>query len=77
MFYCDDCAEEYHYPETLSRSFGTCECCGLGGNCNNMPSSALIKHRQAHEQSRVAISPPSKPDVVVTEDDMFFDNQRG
>jgi hypothetical protein len=43
MFYCDDCAKENGYPETIMKSQGPCECCGKVALCNDMPSSKLPK----------------------------------
>lgn len=43
MFYCNDCAKEKGYPETLTKSEGLCELCGKHAICNDMPSSYLPK----------------------------------
>lgn len=43
MFYCNDCAKENGYPETITKSQGLCECCGKVAICNDMPSSKLSK----------------------------------
>ena len=43
MFYCNDCAKKYEYPETLFKSVGKCECCGEKKVCNEMKSSELPK----------------------------------
>lgn len=43
MFYCDNCAEKYKYPESFSKSMGKCECCEVKGVCNDVPSSMLPK----------------------------------
>ena len=41
MFYCNDCAKEYGYPESLCKSIGLCEICGKHRVCNDRPSSSL------------------------------------
>lgn len=43
MFYCNDCAKENGYPETITKSQGPCECCDKIALCNDMPSSKLPK----------------------------------
>jgi len=43
MFYCDECAKEKNYPETMGKSVGRCEICGKVALCNDMPSSKLPK----------------------------------
>lgn len=37
MFYCNDCAQHYERPETMSRSLGRCEDCGRQRPCNDGP----------------------------------------
>ena len=41
MFYCNNCATENKWPETISKSFGRCESCGENAECNNAASSLL------------------------------------
>ena|SRR5688572_21480828 len=41
MFYCDPCAAEYGYPETIFKSYGPCECCGYTRRCSERPSHML------------------------------------
>ncbi len=41
MFYCDNCANKYEYPETLSKSYGSCEVCREQAICNDRPSRLL------------------------------------
>lgn len=43
MFYCDPCATERSYPETMFKSHGRCEVCGALTVCNERPSSMLPK----------------------------------
>lgn len=43
MFYCDPCAKENGYPESMGKSEGKCEMCGEWETCNNVPSSHLPK----------------------------------
>jgi len=43
MFYCNDCAKENGYPQSIIRSIGPCECCGKIADCSDMPSSNLPK----------------------------------
>ena len=45
MFYCNDCAKENDYPETITKSQGPCELCGKVAICNDMPSSKLPKRK--------------------------------
>jgi hypothetical protein len=41
MFYCNKCAKENGYPETIFKSIGVCELCGHVTECNDMLSSEL------------------------------------
>ena len=41
MFYCDACAKEKRYPETLFKSRGNCEICGKTTICNEKSSKYL------------------------------------
>jgi len=41
MFYCGECAAKSKWPESISKSFGKCECCGNHTDCNDRPSSSL------------------------------------
>ena len=41
MFYCNDCADKYEYPQTFFKSVGKCECCDEKKVCNEMQSSRL------------------------------------
>jgi len=41
MFYCNDCAKEKEWPETLYKSVGKCEICDKHNVCNDRPSSQL------------------------------------
>ena len=41
MFYCNDCADKYEYPQTFFKSDGKCECCDKKKVCNEMQSSRL------------------------------------
>lgn len=50
MFYCDPCAETLGYPESLSKSRGSCECCGKGAICNDRPSSSLPMSRSVKSE---------------------------
>lgn len=50
MFYCDPCAETLGYPESLSKSRGSCECCGKGAICNDRPSSSLPMPRSVKSE---------------------------
>ena len=43
MFYCNECAKENSYPETMFKSIGICECCRTKNTCNERPSSLLPK----------------------------------
>lgn len=35
MFYCDECAKENDYPESIGKSYGRCEICGVGTICSD------------------------------------------
>lgn len=41
MFFCDNCARKYQWPESYSKSLGPCEVCKRTGLCNDVPSYAL------------------------------------
>ena len=41
MFYCNECAKKYGYPETMFKSQGPCECCQEVKVCNDTPSRFL------------------------------------
>jgi hypothetical protein len=41
MFYCETCRAERQWPESIGRSYGRCEICGVNANCNDRPSSSL------------------------------------
>ena len=43
MFYCDKCRKKEDYPESIAKSYGTCELCGSGALCNDVSSSRLPK----------------------------------
>ena len=43
MFYCEKCAKELKYPESMSKLFGICEICYIVGQCNNVPNNKLPK----------------------------------
>ncbi len=46
MFYCNDCAKKYEYPESFSKSGGKCELCGESKVCNDVPSRELAKPKK-------------------------------
>jgi hypothetical protein len=41
MFYCNPCAEECGWPQTMAKSSGRCEVCEKGAVCNDLPSRLL------------------------------------
>lgn len=42
MFYCNKCADKKGWPKnTISGSYGPCECCGRVSECDDVPSYAL------------------------------------
>lgn len=41
MFYCKECKEAHSYPETITRSFGSCEICGDEALCYDSPAAVL------------------------------------
>lgn len=47
MFYCNECAENNGFPETIIKSEGRCELCGKHRICNDCPSSKLPKIKNA------------------------------
>lgn len=55
MFYCDDCANEHGYPQTLGKSYGNCECCGLQRRCNERPSSMLPEPKTVKQVADEAV----------------------
>lgn len=46
MFYCNECAVKYGYPESLGKSIGKCECCDSIAECNDTPSKYLFPHQK-------------------------------
>lgn len=44
MFYCDDCRNERSWPESFSKSYGSCELCRKVANCNDVSSGALPRN---------------------------------
>lgn len=55
MFYCDACADEHGYPQTLGKSYGNCECCGMQRRCNDRPSSLLRAPKAIQQQAAEAL----------------------
>jgi len=41
MFYCEKCRKKRRWPESLTKSYGPCECCGKTAECHDRPSSSL------------------------------------
>jgi hypothetical protein len=41
MFYCDGCASDRGWPESMARSRGRCEMCGRDRSCNDVSSKYL------------------------------------
>ena len=41
MFYCNACAKDNSYSESMIKSYGKCEICGVYGICNDRPSRSL------------------------------------
>ena len=41
MFYCEQCRAKLGWPDSLSRSRGPCEVCGMPSLCYDRPSSSL------------------------------------
>lgn len=46
MFFCEPCRAARQWPESLSYSRGTCECCGVYAYCYNVASSRLPEPRR-------------------------------
>ena len=66
MFFCDDCARRHGWPESMFRSRGACESCGVTAVCNEVASALLpvsdarppqaaehpaITHEERHERA--------------------------
>ncbi len=49
MFYCDKCKEKNEWPDSWSKSYGSCEICKTVSSCNDVPSSYLGKLRKERE----------------------------
>jgi len=72
MFYCDECATTRSWPETMSRSRGTCETCGRAAVCNDSPAGSLPAWpawslpawpgEDVREQVAAAVNRPIGPD---------------
>lgn len=41
MFYCDPCREKNDWPQSMMKSEGPCEVCGVVRICFDMPSRLL------------------------------------
>jgi hypothetical protein len=41
MFFCEPCREQRQWPESMSKSRGTCEICKVYAYCNDVPSGIL------------------------------------
>jgi len=41
MFYCEPCRQKRQWPESMSQSRGTCECCDVYAVCYDAPSAIL------------------------------------
>jgi hypothetical protein len=41
MFFCGKCASSNNWPESISKSYGPCECCDTVGLCSDVPSKYL------------------------------------
>ncbi len=57
MFYCDECRISQAYPESIHKSFGTCELCGFSATCNDIPYSSIV-HMNSVEITDVKEKPP-------------------
>lgn len=54
MFYCDPCAEEHKYPQSIGKTSGKCEVCGKDAICNNVHHSFLPEKEE------------KEPDIVIS-----------
>lgn len=52
MFYCNRCADEQGYPETMFKSEGRCEVCGDMAVCNDRASRDLPPHKHKENNDR-------------------------
>lgn len=51
MFYCEECRVSNEWPESISKSYGKCECCNSNRiMCFDMPSSWLPPIKQTSVQ---------------------------
>ena len=46
MFYCEPCQCKHDWPQSMSRSYGRCECCGKTAECFDVPSRFLPKPKR-------------------------------
>lgn len=49
MFFCDACAKERGWPQSMFKSKGPCEMCGKVAVCNDVKSSALPLPKKEEE----------------------------
>ena len=61
MIYCDDCADEHGWPESVARLVAKCEFCGEYDRCSNRSSSQLPRDKRAKELKPEVEELPEKP----------------
>ena len=60
MFYCELCREIRNWPESMIRSRGRCEICGLTASCYDVPSSALPVYRSVESEIHQTVDTSSE-----------------
>lgn len=78
MFYCDPCAKEHGYPETIMRSYGQCEICDESAVCNSRASALLPLSRKAkdRQQDKVRLEPVRAHDRIDKFLELFTDEEK-
>lgn len=66
MFYCDDCAKINIWPFTISKSRGTCECCGKPAICNDAKIEAPPQCE--HKEESLSLPTYSQINIIVTQE---------
>ena len=75
MFYCDPCAQEHGYPETVMRSYGQCEICDETRVCNSR-ASGLLPPSKLRPQDKVRLEPVRAHDRIDKFLDLFTEEEK-
>ena len=54
MFYCEECRVKMKWPESWSKSYGSCEVCGYTRPCYDVHHSQLPKLEKCDEKAKDA-----------------------